>query len=77
MKAARELWGTRTAKRYLKIPSSFQLMALCGHVRFILPVAALRLGELMTFKLLLQENASSAEGSAIVIMDYGVQMPIV
>lgn len=77
MKAARELRGTRTAKRCLKIPSSFQLMALCGHVRFILPVAALRLGELLTFKLLLQENASSVEGPAIVVMDYGVQMPVV
>lgn len=77
MKAARDLWGTRTTKRCLKVPSSFQLLAPCGHVRFILAVAVLRLGEILTSKFLLQEAASSAEGPAVVIMDYGVQMPIV
>lgn len=62
MKATRDLWGTRTTKGCPEVPSSFQIMALYGHVRFILAVAALRVGEILTSKLLLQEAVSSARG---------------
>lgn len=52
-------------------------ITLCGYERFILSAVALRLGDILSSKLLLQEAATSAEGPARVIMDNKVQMPVV
>jgi len=75
MKVARELWGRRTTRRCLKVPSNS--VALCGCVRFILAAVALRPGEVLPSILLLQEAATSAEEPARVIMDNQVQWPVV